>query len=130
MQQGAEMRDTPSAKIAETDKAGYWVNRVFLSGATIAAGLLVSFGLWIGSSLMQIKESTSVMASEFTATKRDITELKSSVFSLSLRGESWATKPELANTKELLMDQIHQLRAQVNSLEIRVQNLAPPAKPR
>lgn len=130
MQQGAEIRDTAGAKIAETDKAGYWVNRAFLSGATIAAGLLVSFGLWIGSSLMQIKESTSVMASEFTATKRDITELKSSVFSLSLRGESWATKPELANTKEVLMDQIHQLRAQVNSLEIRVQNLSPQAKPR
>ena len=124
MQQGAETCDTHIAKIAETDKAGYWVNRTFLSGATIAAGLLVSFGLWIGSSLMQIKESTSVMASEFTATKRDITELKSSVFNLSLRGESWATKPELTTTKELLMDQIHQLRAQVNSLEIRVQNLA------
>lgn len=114
--------EVPTATRDE-DKVTYWVNKGFIALVGIASTLLLSFGSWIIVSLNEINQSTSIMATEFSATKRDITELKTSVDSLRLRGESWATKDSLSMTKDAILDQITKLRDQVNVLELRVQRM-------
>ncbi len=100
-----------------------WVNQGFRGLLAVAVSLLLSFGGWIVVSLNQISQSTSIMATEFTATKVSVGELKVSVDSLRLRAEGWATKDHVAVTKDQLLDQIGKLKEQVNVLELRVKGL-------
>lgn len=100
-----------------------WVNQGFRGLLAVAVSLLLSFGGWIVVSLNQISQSTSIMATEFTATKESVGELKVSVDSLRLRAEGWATKDHVAVTKDQLLDQIGKLKEQVNVLELRVKGL-------
>lgn len=105
------------------DRVSHWINKGFLALVATGATLLLAFGGWIISSLNEINTSTRVVAVEFATTKQDIGELKSSVDSLRLRGESWATKDSLNASKEGILDKISKLKDQVNVLELRVQRM-------
>ncbi len=117
-------RDNPE------DRVSHWVNKGFLALASIGASLLIMFGVWIINSLNDISSSTDIIAVQFAATKQDIGELKSSVDSLRLRGESWATKDSVNASKEVILEQISKLKDQVNVLELRVQRLETAPLPR
>ena len=118
----AEEKEEKPVKDPDND-VKTWVNQGFRGLLAVAVSLLLSFGGWIVVSLNQISQSTSIMATEFTATKVSVGELKVSVDSLRLRAEGWATKDHVAVTKDQLLDQIGKLKEQVNVLELRVKGL-------
>lgn len=118
----AEAKEEKPVKDQDND-VKTWVNQGFRGLLAVAVSLLLSFGGWIVVSLNQISQSTSIMATEFTATKVSVGELKVSVDSLRLRAEGWATKDHVAVTKDQLLDQIGKLKEQVNVLELRVKGL-------
>ena len=118
----AEEKEEKPMKDPDSD-VKTWVNQGFRGLLAVAVSLLLSFGGWIVVSLNQISQSTSIMATEFTATKVSVGELKVSVDSLRLRAEGWATKDHVAVTKDQLLDQIGKLKEQVNVLELRVKGL-------
>lgn len=118
----AEAKEEKPMKDPDND-VKTWVNQGFRGLLAVAVSLLLSFGGWIVVSLNQISQSTSIMATEFTATKVSVGELKVSVDSLRLRAEGWATKDHVAVTKDQLLDQIGKLKEQVNALELRVKGL-------
>ena len=118
----AEVKEEKPMKDPDND-VKTWVNQGFRGLLAVAVSLLLSFGGWIVVSLNQISQSTSIMATEFTATKVSVGELKVSVDSLRLRAEGWATKDHVAVTKDQLLEQIGKLKEQVNVLELRVKGL-------
>lgn len=110
-------------EIKDEDRVGYWMQKGFLTIATIGVSMAITFGIWLVTSLNEIRTSTNIVAVEFAATKRDITDLKTSVDSLRLRGESWASKDQVTTTKEQLMSELGQLKDKMNVLELRVQRI-------
>lgn len=110
-------------EIKDEDRVGYWMQKGFLTIATIGVSMAITFGIWLVTSLNEIRTSTNIVAVEFAATKRDITDLKTSVDSLRLRGESWANKDQVTTTKEQLMSELGQLKDKMNVLELRVQRI-------
>lgn len=110
-------------EIRDEDRVGYWMQKGFLTIATIGVSMAITFGIWLVTSLNEIRTSTNIVAVEFAATKRDITDLKTSVDSLRLRGESWASKDQVTTTKEQLMSELGQLKDKMNVLELRVQRI-------
>ena len=110
-------------EIREEDRVGYWMQRGFLAILTLTITMLVSFGIWMVRSISEINTSTTVVASQFQTAQKDLSDLKTSVINLSLRGENWATKDQLSSSREAIMNQISLLKDQVNMLELRVQRM-------
>lgn len=117
-----EVEDVP-VEIKDEDRVGYWMQRGFLAVLVTMVTLAITFGGWLIRSINEINTSSAVIAAGSVATQKDISDLKTSVYNLSLRGENWVTKDQMISSKEAILSQINLLKDQVNMLELRVQRI-------
>lgn len=110
------------------DRVSHWITKGFLALIGISITLLLSFGTWLVASVNQINQSTSILQTEFSSYKTDITDLKTSVDQLRIRGEGWATKDALTVAKDVLRDDLSKVKDQVSTLEIRMTRIEAAAK--
>ena len=112
--------DNMPNELSEQERIGFWVTKGFLALMAICTTLLVYFGGWLVVSVGQINNSTSILQTEFSAYKTDISELKGAVDGLRIRGEGWATKDALTVAKDSLRDDLTRVKDKVNTLESRI----------
>ena len=116
----------PEAPLAPLEeRVSHWITKGFLGLAAISCSLLLTFGGWLVMSVNEINRNTSVMQSEFSASKASLGELKSSVDLLRVKSEGWATKDSLTNTRENIRVEIEDLKDKVQELEIRMARMEP-----
>jgi hypothetical protein len=109
-----------SNELTEQERIGFWVTKGFLALMAICTTVLVYFGGWLAVSVGQINNSTSILQTEFSAYKTDISELKGAVDGLRIRGEGWATKDALTVAKDSLREDLTRVKDKVNTLESRL----------
>lgn len=121
-----QRREEPEAQTAPLEeRVSHWITKGFLALAAIATSLLLTFGGWLVMSVNEINRNTSVMQSEFSASKESLGELKSSVDLLRIKSEGWATKDSLSDARENLRVEIEDLKDKVQELEIRMARMEP-----
>ena len=121
-----QRREEPEAQTAPLEeRVSHWITKGFLALAAIATSLLLTFGGWLVMSVNEINRNTSVMQSEFSASKESLGELKSSVDLLRIKSEGWATKDSLTSARENLRVEIEDLKDKVQELEIRMARMEP-----
>lgn len=121
-----QRREEPEAQPAPLEeRVSHWITKGFLALAAIATSLLLTFGGWLVMSVNEINRNTSVMQSEFSASKESLGELKSSVDLLRIKSEGWATKDSLSDARENLRVEIEDLKDKVQELEIRMARMEP-----
>jgi len=121
-----QRREEPEAQTAPLEeRVSHWITKGFLALAAIATSLLLTFGGWLVMSVNEINRNTSVMQSEFSASKESLGELKSSVDLLRIKSEGWATKDSLTSARENIRVEIEDLKDKVQELEIRMARMEP-----
>ena len=116
-----QRREEPEAQTAPLEeRVSHWITKGFLALAAIATSLLLTFGGWLVMSVNEINRNTSVMQSEFSASKESLGELKSSVDLLRIKSEGWATKDSLTESKEEMRAELEQLKERIQTIEIRL----------
>ena len=121
-----QRREEPEAQTAPLEeRVSHWITKGFLALAAIATSLLLTFGGWLVMSVNEINRNTSVMQTEFSASKESLGELKSSVDLLRIKSEGWATKDSLASARENIRVEIEDLKDKVQELEIRMARMEP-----
>ena len=121
-----QRREEPEAQTAPLEeRVSHWITKGFLALAAIATSLLLTFGGWLVMSVNEINRNTSVMQTEFSASKESLGELKSSVDLLRMKSEGWATKDSLASARENIRVEIEDLKDKVQELEIRMARMEP-----
>lgn len=119
-----QRREEPEAQTAPLEeRVSHWITKGFLALAAIATSLLLTFGGWLVMSVNEINRNTSVMQSEFTASKASLTELKTSVDLLRVRSESWATKDSMNETKDAMRAELETLKERIQTIEIRLASM-------
>lgn len=121
-----QRREEPEAQTAPLEeRVSHWITKGFLALAAIATSLLLTFGGWLVMSVNEINRNTSVMQTEFSASKESLGELKSSVDLLRIKSEGWATKDSLTSARENIRVEIEDLKDKVQELEIRMARMEP-----
>lgn len=117
---GPEKEEQPVPRYSDGQQVNDWITKGFMALMALGVSLLVSFGGWLVISVNQINTSTSVLQSEFTPFKHDMVELKGAVDGLRIRGEGWATKDSLSQTKDGFRDDLSKIREHLTNLEVRL----------
>ena len=148
MQQGAEMprdelpEDTQVRRGGdrETDVArsavDAWVQRIMLA----LVGLLFTIGsayvAWTIPTINSINTTVQLSGADQSYTKREIAKLveanakvKEAVDTLTLQSFSWATKDQMQSARELLLQRIDAVQAEVTDLKIKVTRMEAEGKP-